>query len=101
MVRVGSRSSDPDVLVSAYEGAAGQKMLIAMNRSTAPRWVAVEWPGAGFTRAECVDPYRANQGDADLLGTLPHSLKLAPGSIVTLTNVPVGTLPSDFSSANL
>ncbi len=96
MVRVDARSSDPDVLASAYVGPGGKKTLILLNRSTAHRNVKLQWADAEFTDVELVDPYHANESIAEERKVSPGSFALDPGSILTLTNVPRGRLPDDF-----
>ncbi|MBN1589733.1 MAG: hypothetical protein JW888_09480, partial [Pirellulales bacterium] len=96
MDRVDARTNDPDLLVSAYVSAKGRKTLILLNRSTDDRHVKLQWPGAEFTEMELVDPYHANDVVSDAGKTTTGSLILAPGAILTLTNVPRGRLPDDF-----
>lgn len=95
MVRLDAQSTDPDVLVCAFADGRGQRTLVAINRSTAPRKIRLEWPGAALTEAELVDPYHPN-ATIDAPDAASGSLTLAPGSIVTLTNVPKGRLPDGF-----
>jgi len=96
MVRVDADSGDPDVLASAYVGPAGEKTLILLNRSTSPREIRVQWPGAEFTEAELVDPYHANHRLPAARLVSPVSHTVPPGGIVTLTNLPRKELPADF-----
>lgn len=83
MTRAEATSPDQDLLVCAFADEAGHKTLVALNRSLTPLKVAVDWPGADFTRVEAAGPYQPNTA-------LPSGLPVtvAPGSIVTLTTWP-------------
>jgi hypothetical protein len=58
----------------------------------------VAWPGVGFRWLEVADPYRENEvreaPAADRGGTT--EAEVAPGAVVTLTGVPLGSLPAGF-----
>ncbi|MBN2023580.1 MAG: hypothetical protein JW809_12415 [Pirellulales bacterium] len=87
MVRVEARSGDPDVLVCAFAGADGRRTVVALNRSTGPRSVTVNWPDGRFTMAEIVDPYHENARLVKDGQPVPDAIVVPPGAIVTLTNV--------------
>ena len=83
MVRVDADSGDAGLLVSAYEGSAGRRTMIVLNRSTEPRLLQVDWPGSSVPVVEVSSPYAANQ----VLKPSPKGLVLQPGEIITLSNV--------------
>lgn len=89
MQRVAVRCDDHDVLVSAYAGSPASATAVLLNRSTAPKRVKVKWPGVAFAAREVVGPYQANEVVPLRPGGAGEVL-LAPGEIVTLTNVPLG-----------
>ncbi len=93
MWRVQATSTNPDILVTAFQGAEGKRTLILLNRSIHPQKVSLHWPGAAFTELETADPQHENEITA---ANNPTELSLAPGAIVTLTNTKVGrALPPD------
>jgi hypothetical protein len=79
MIRVEAKSPNPDLLVSAYEGKGNARTLIAMNRSTAPQTLTVNWPGATWTAMERVSQYAENASEP-----IPATLVIQPGEIITL-----------------
>jgi O-glycosyl hydrolase len=85
MVRVDAVSDRADLLVTAYEGKAGARTAIAINRSTAPLYLSLDWAGPAITTAEIVSSYEENAPRRGV--KLPITLQ--PGEIVTLTNVPL------------
>jgi hypothetical protein len=89
MVRVEAASGDPNLLVTAYEGEAGKRTAILINRSTAPRTVRIDWPGAPFTFMELTSPYVGSS----VQHTVPSQLTIQPGEIVTLSNVELLKVP--------
>ncbi len=89
MVRVGARSSDPDVLATAFVGQDGSRTVVALNRSSRPVRLGVQGAGGGFTVTETVSPYAANA-----IATAPKPgpkagtrVSLGPGEVITLSNV--------------
>jgi O-glycosyl hydrolase len=97
MVRLEAESSNLDLMVTAYAGSNGARTLIALNRSLKTQRMTITWPAANFRFAELTDPYRQNvlvenpvpqNGNLDII--------VQPGSIVTLSTVPLKTLPPDF-----
>lgn len=95
MVRVDARSDDPDLLVSAFVGSKGERTMILLNRGVVSRTVSDPWPGVEFTWAELVDPYHAGQVFDRADGVGGRNV-LPPGSILTLTDVPLRSLPDGF-----
>ena len=87
MQRAKAASSNPHLLATAFRGAAGERTLILLNRSTAVQKVAVKWPGAEFRYLETSSPQEENSVKA--AGASAEVL-VAPGAIVTLTNVELG-----------
>jgi hypothetical protein len=86
MTRVQAASSSPQLLATAFSGNAGARTLVMMNRSTAAQRVSVTWPGEPFRYREVVSPQQENTVKAMTAG----EVTVAPGAIVTLTNVPLG-----------
>lgn len=84
MWRAYASSSNPDLLVSAFEGNSGQKTLIALNRSTSPQTLSVEWAGARFSTLERASLYAQNT-----IAKVPGIVIVEPGEIVTFTDVPI------------
>lgn len=99
MVRLDAGSSNPDLLVTAFAGAQGAKTMIALNRSLNAQRVRIAWPGASFQFMELTDPYHGNTvvEDSGVLRDGSLEITVAPGSIVTLSNVPLRKLPADFT----
>ena len=86
MVRVDANSSNPDLLVSAYEGKENARTLIATNRSNAPQSLTVNWPGTSWNEMERVSQYSENNREP-----IPAKIVIQPGEIVTLSTL---VLPS-------
>jgi len=80
MVRVDAASSNPDLLVTAYEGGANTRTLIAINRSTSPQTLTVNWPGTTWSQLERVSQYAENVPE-----TVPATIVIQPGEIITLS----------------
>ncbi len=99
MVRVEAESLNPDVLVTAFAGGRGAKTVIAMNRSLKAQRVRIDWPGASFPFKELTDPYHPNTvvENSGAPGDGSIEMTVEPGSIVTLSNVPLTKLPADFT----
>ena len=91
MVRVEAGTEADDLLVSAFAGEGNAGTVVILNRSTKPRQVRVQWPRVTFTETEVVDPYYENDvrkaPSIQTNGTT--EVTIAPGALVTLTNVPV------------
>jgi len=97
MVRVDAHSGAPDLLVCAFAGPGGAATLVALNRSVTPLSFRVEWPGVRFEAMELAGPYHAN-AVMDIAASREEGarVEVAPGSIVTLTNVALRELPAGF-----
>ncbi len=87
MVRVDANSSNPDLLVTAYEGNGNRRTLIATNRGLVPQVLTLNWPGTTWTDMERVSQYAENQRE-----DVPAKVLIQPGEIVTLSTLeaPVG-----------
>jgi O-glycosyl hydrolase len=94
MVRVEARSSNPDLLVTAFSGANGARTLVVLNRSLEAQKVRVNWEGKPFLYLETADPYAQNE-----VSSPPPSgeLLVAPGAIVTLSTELLGHVPVEIS----
>ena len=87
MKRVKAASSNPHVLATAFSGAGGERTLILLNRSTTTQKVEVKWQGAKFRYLETTSPQQENSVEP---GPRTAEVLVAPGAIVTLTNVELG-----------
>jgi len=87
MQRVNAASSNPNVLATAFSGAGGERTLVLLNRSGVAQKVDVKWPGAAFRYLETASPQQENS--VQPAGASLQVL-VAPGAIVTLTNVELG-----------
>ena len=91
MKRVKAASSNPHVLATAFSGAAGERTLILLNRSSIAQKVDIKWAGAKFRYVETASAQQENSVEPR-----PQSagagleVLVAPGSIVTLSNVELG-----------
>ena len=98
MVRIDANCKDKNLLVCAFEGDGGAATFVALNRDTSPATVRVVWPGADFKYMETTDQFNPNTitpvpvTDSD--GVL--QLLVPPAAIVTLTNVPLGTISNNL-----
>lgn len=98
MVRVGAESSNTDLMATAFTGPDNAKTLIVLNRSLKTQKVTIAWPGANFQFAELTDPYHQNslsEGPATQDGMI--EITVEPGSIATLSTVPLKKLPANFT----
>jgi hypothetical protein len=70
---------------------------VLLNRSTTPRRLQVFWPRVKFTEMELVDPYRENDVREAPAARTDGSTEVtvAPGALVTLTNVSLGSIKSN------
>lgn len=95
MMRVDAESSNPDLMATAFTCAGGARTLIALNRSLKTQRVKIAWPGASFRFTELTDPYHQNALVENSEGNV--EITVQPGSVVTLSNVPLKKLPEDFT----
>jgi len=99
MQRVKAASSNTHVLATAFSGAGGERTLILLNRSAVAQKVEVKWRGARFRYLETASPQQENSVEASPRpsGASPEVM-VAPGAIVTLTNVELGEVTEDFGA---
>ncbi|MGN6554909.1 MAG: hypothetical protein ACTHLW_14475 [Verrucomicrobiota bacterium] len=81
MMRVEATCAEPDLLVSAFADGRRKGTLVALNRSTHPIRLKVNWPGVGFSYGEVCGPYAPNQEVS------AKELTIAPGDFLTLSNL--------------
>jgi len=100
MRRVKAASSNAHLLATAFSGANGERTLVLLNRSAVSQKVAVKWRGAQFRYLETASAQQENSVEP---GPRPAGASLevlvAPGAIVTLTNVELGKAPDDLTRA--
>jgi hypothetical protein len=85
MIRLTAQSTDPDLLAAAFSAGSGRATLVILNRSVRPAVLKLDWPHARFTTLELADPYHQNA--AQPLPAGQSEVTVAPGAIVSLTNV--------------
>lgn len=93
MTRVETQCANSNLLATAFQNDAGQHTLVLINRATEPLEISVQWPKAKFTALERVSHLQPNLAEP-FAGAAKVSI--APGAIVTLTDVPPNTLPESF-----
>lgn len=81
MSRVGSSSSNPDLLTAAFEGSE-RASLIVLNRSAVAQRLKVEWTGKHWTQIERTSQTLENAAST----AVPTELVVQPGEIVTLSD---------------
>jgi hypothetical protein len=96
MKRVKAVSSNAQVLATAFRGAAGERTLILLNRSSVAQKVEVKWRGAAFRYLETASPQQENFVEPSPPGM---EVLVAPGAIVTLSNVELGRAPDGLDRA--
>lgn len=82
MKRVEAASTNPDLLVSAYQGSGGQSTLVILNRSIEPQRIKLLWDGISWKEIERTSQYMENA-----TASMPKELMVEPGEIVTLSTV--------------
>jgi hypothetical protein len=93
MWRVRAASSNPDILVTAFHGPAGERTLILLNRSVHVQKVAIGWSGGAFAFVETADAQRENNVKSWSGG---GDVSVGPGAIVTMTNVELGKVTENL-----
>jgi O-glycosyl hydrolase len=86
MVRVGAASSNPDILVSAFDDGKGGSTLVMLNRSVNAQHVAIHWTARQWNQIERTSPYLDNT-DSNADAAHPQDVMIQPGEIVTLSTV--------------
>jgi O-glycosyl hydrolase len=81
MQRIGAASTDPDLLTSAYADAANET-LIAINRSTTARKLAVKGATHNWTEME-----RTGLEEENAVSSVPAEIVIQPGEIVVLSTI--------------
>ncbi|MGP8245685.1 MAG: glycoside hydrolase family 30 beta sandwich domain-containing protein [Bryobacteraceae bacterium] len=100
MQRVKVASSNADVLATAFRGADGESTLILLNRSVAAQKVEVKWKGASLRYLETASPRQENAIEpSPRPAGASLEVLVAPGAIVTLTNVELGKAGEDLARA--
>jgi O-glycosyl hydrolase len=84
MKRMEAASSNPDMLTAAFEDGA-KATLIALNRSTEPQKLDVQWTGRRWAEIERTSLYLENEVSA----STPAEIVVQPGEIVTLSTFAV------------
>jgi hypothetical protein len=82
IVRVDASSSNPDLLVSAYEGSEKSRTVIATNRGITAQSLTVNWPGTTWNEMERVSQYSENSREP-----IPAKIVIQPGEIITLSTL--------------
>jgi len=85
------------LLATAYADRNGNGTVVLLNRTTAPMSVRIEGAPAPYTEIEVVDPYHENARTSITDTDAGSSVLVAPGALVTLTNVSLRELPGDFT----
>jgi hypothetical protein len=84
----------------AFTGVGGKKTLILMNRPSVAQKVEVKWQGAAFRYLETAGQKQENSVERYAQSTSGSlNVLVAPGAIVTLTNVELGQVPEDLERA--
>jgi len=89
MMRVEAQASNSNLLATAFEGNAGARTLVLLNRSLTPQRVSINWHGKPFRFLEWASPYEEN---AVLPAPTGNELVVPPGAIATLTTEELGRL---------
>ncbi len=95
MVRVEANSNDPDLLVTAFSDDSGRITVVLINRSVDPKNVIIKGQNCQLPIRELTDCYHKNASiRAHAPGqTTEVDVLIQPGSIYTLSNVPLHELP--------
>lgn len=87
MYRVGTKSANTDLKITAFKGSNNQETMVFLNRSLNPVKIDINWDNVCFSEMEIVDPYSPNI----VKPFNEDELIVKPGSIVTVTNVSLNT----------
>ena len=84
MTRVSATSSNPDLLITAFEDTH-RGTLIILNRSATPQRLNIQWTGKHWTQIE-----RTSQTAENATSAITHGeVTVQPGEILTLSNFEV------------
>ncbi len=98
MVCVGAESSNSDLMVTAFTRANSARTFVALNRSLKKQRVMITLPGADFQFAELTGPCHQNSLVENPIAQNGRiEIVMLPGSIATLSMVPLKKLPADFT----
>ena len=86
MVRVGASSSNPDLLVSAFDDEKVGSTLVILNRSLTAQRVSIHWTGRVWRQVEHTSPYLENADSAGDASGAPQQV-VQPGEIVTFSTI--------------
>jgi hypothetical protein len=94
MTRLETRATNDLLLATAFEGPAGARTIVLLNRSLTPQNTIIVWPGKAFRYMETATPEEENA-----LRPAPPArpdgsveVTIEPGTLVTLSNVELGRL---------
>lgn len=98
MTRIEATSTSKDLFVSAFLDDKGRGTIILLNRDVTSHVVSLAQLPIPLTEVERVDLYHstAAQPLSDVTGGA-RTIRVLPGSIVTLTSVEPGQLPPGFA----
>ena len=86
MVRLETNCDAGDLLASAFAEPDGDaRTLVLLNRGTAPCRAVIDWPKARFAEVERVSPTAIHA--IETVDASGEALVVAPGEVVTITNV--------------
>ena len=88
MYRIEAKSSTEDLEVVAFKSEKNLGTLVILNRSLNPFDLEIDWENISFSEMETVDPYSPNI----VKPFSGNKVKVEPGSIVTISNVPLNKL---------
>ncbi|MGB6430797.1 MAG: glycoside hydrolase family 30 beta sandwich domain-containing protein [Candidatus Acidiferrales bacterium] len=92
MVRVGAASTNPDLLVSAFDDGKGGSVVVMLNRSVTAQRVSINWAGRAWQQVERTSPYLDNADSA--AGSLSARVQVVePGEIVTISTTAAPAVP--------
>jgi hypothetical protein len=80
MKRVDAKSSNPDLLAAAFQGA-DKSTLVVLNRSTEQQRLDARWVGKQWHEIEHTNLYSENETTT----SVPTEVVVQPGEIVTLS----------------
>ncbi|MGB6546811.1 MAG: hypothetical protein WBE97_14425 [Candidatus Acidiferrales bacterium] len=86
MVRVSAASTNPDLLVSAFDDGKIGSTLVILNRSVTAQHVSINWAGRQWQQIERTNPYLDN-ADSSADPSHARDVVIQPGEIVTLSTI--------------